>query len=470
MTQAYQALAIKYRPQTINELKGQDVLVTTLKNAFELNRISHAFMLTGVRGVGKTTTARIIAKALNCIGADGNGNITLNPCGICEPCVSISKDLSLDVLEMDAASKTGIDDIREVIDNVKYNPISCRYKVFIIDEIHMLSKSAFNALLKTLEEPPPYVKFIFATTEIKKVPITIISRCQKFDLRRLDINELSAHLAYICQQENIPFEEKALSLIAKAGDGSVRDSLSILDQAISHTDGNLTETEITKMLGLNNKANLYDLFENLVKSNTEAAIDIINQQYQNGNEMISIFEDLLEICHFITMIKIAPKIINELTLTESEKQRGELLANNLTLNNLITLWQILLKGIDELKLSIFPKKTAEMLVVRITWVNNIANIPALKKVFGDTNLITSETSTNASSSADTEKNLPTNNNNVNLIKEEQTPVKAATTSENITPNNSSALANSKQDDIGSALLEEIQELFPKAELINKEKP
>ena len=244
---SYQVLARKYRPNLLSELIGQEVLVTTLKNSFELKKIAHAFILTGVRGVGKTTTARIIARSLNCIGENGIQQETITPCGICINCTSIKKDNNMDVIEIDAASKTGVDDMREIIDTIKYKPVSARYKIYIIDEVHMLSKNAFNALLKTLEEPPEHVKFIFATTEIKKVPITILSRCQRFDLKRVQEQELSNHLKNICQKEEIEAEEKALNLLAKAATGSVRDSLSLLDQAIVFTDKNITENKITEM-------------------------------------------------------------------------------------------------------------------------------------------------------------------------------------------------------------------------------
>lgn len=384
-TTPYRVLALKYRPTSIKDLKGQDVLVTTLRNSFELNRISHAFMLTGVRGVGKTTTARIIAKALNCIGEDGKQGITLNPCGVCQHCIAISNDKDLDVLEMDAASKTGIDDIREIIETVAYKPVVARYKVYIIDEVHMLSKSAFNALLKTLEEPPPYVKFIFATTEIKKVPITVVSRCQRFDLRRLDVKELSEHLEGIAKKENVTFEKTAINLIAKAADGSVRDSLSILDQAISNSNANLTEENVSQMLGLNNKNSIHDLFENILKGNLDSCINAINDQYQKGSEMPSLLEDLLEFCHLLTMFKVAKNIASSLTMTKTEEEKAITLSEKLSLSTLVTFWQIMIKGLEEVKQSSFPKKSLEMLLVRLIWANEVTTMPMLQEVLKNKN-------------------------------------------------------------------------------------
>ncbi|HEX4178986.1 MAG TPA: DNA polymerase III subunit gamma/tau, partial [Rhizomicrobium sp.] len=264
--QPYRVLARKYRPTDFTGLIGQEALVRTLSNAFATGRIAHAFMLTGVRGVGKTTTARIIARALNCIGPDGKGTVpTIHPCGVCEPCVSISESRNVDVQEMDAASRTGIDDIREIIEGVRYAPVAARYKVYIIDEVHMLSKQAFNGLLKTLEEPPPHVKFVFATTEIRKVPVTVLSRCQRFDLRRIDSAELAAYLATLAEKEQVKIEEGALALIARAAEGSARDSLSLLDQAIAHGEGELITTEtVRQMLGLADRGRVLDIFEKLM--------------------------------------------------------------------------------------------------------------------------------------------------------------------------------------------------------------
>jgi DNA polymerase-3 subunit gamma/tau len=272
--QPYRVLARKYRPTDFTGLIGQEALVRTLSSAFATGRIAHAFMLTGVRGVGKTTTARIIARALNCIGADGKGAApTIQPCGVCEPCTSISESRNVDVQEMDAASRTGIDDIREIIEGVRYAPVAARYKVYIIDEVHMLSKQAFNGLLKTLEEPPPHVKFVFATTEIRKVPVTVLSRCQRFDLRRIDSAELAAYLAVLADKENVKIEEGALALIARAAEGSARDSLSLLDQAIAHGEGEtITADTVRLMLGLADRGRVLDIFEKLMGGNLAEAL------------------------------------------------------------------------------------------------------------------------------------------------------------------------------------------------------
>lgn len=462
MSQNYTVLARKYRPTTINELKGQEVLVTTLSNAFTTGRIAHAFLLSGVRGVGKTTTARILAKALNCIGEDGNGNITLNPCNKCSHCTAINNDHHLDILEMDAASKTGVDDIREIIETVKYKPSSARYKVYIIDEVHMLSKSAFNALLKTLEEPPSFVKFIFATTEIKKVPITVISRCQRFDLRRLDPLELKQHLASICNKENISFQDNALLLIANAAEGSVRDSLSILDQAINSSSGNLIESIVVELLGKGGKEDTYALFNALVSNNDQEALNILNKLYYNGVEIITIFEELLEVCHLVTMLKTAlpqhllnsvtasnvssiteiKQILQNLYLTEKEATYAIILAQQLSLNGLVLLWQLLTKGIEELKVSVLPKKAAEMLIIRITWVNEIATLPALHKLLNKENISLAKTNITGSNNTRALNDLQQNLTSINSKEPQQEP-KIQTTKETNTEKTIIPTSNSK---------------------------
>lgn len=472
MNTPYTVLARKYRPRTINELKGQEVLVTTLKNAFASQRVAHSFLLSGVRGVGKTTTARILAKALNCIGSDGNGSATLNPCNICNQCTSINTDSNLDVLEMDAASKTGIEDIREVIDTVQYKPVAARYKVYIIDEVHMLSKSAFNALLKTLEEPPFFVKFIFATTEIKKVPITIISRCQRFDLRRLTVAELQSHLATICENENIKYDNNSLLLIANAAEGSVRDSLSILDQAINNSNGNITEDIVTNLLGRGNKEDIYNLFSSLVSGKQESALDIISKLYNNGIEINSIFEELLEVCHLVTMIKTSalinkePAVISQELggLSSFETVEALNLATEISLNGLVVLWQILSKGLEELKISCFPKKTAEMIAVRILWINEVATLPALNNILTKNQIslaeeILTKQSSNTPKQEDLEK---AENTTASLLSD--------TNKMNNTPleiNNEQALSQTEKK-VSEASLEEVFELFPNAELIKKD--
>ncbi len=306
--EAYRVLARKYRPSDFTGLIGQEALVRTLSNAFALGRIAHAFMLTGVRGVGKTTTARIIARALNCIGPDGKRTApTIHPCGVCEPCIAIAESRHVDVQEMDAASRTGIDDIREIIEGVRYAPASARYKVYIIDEVHMLSKQAFNGLLKTLEEPPPHVKFIFATTELRKVPVTVLSRCQRFDLRRIETPELVAHLEGIAQKESVAIEMPALALIARAAEGSVRDALSLLDQAIAHEEqGAITAESVRAMLGLADRGRILDLFEKVLGGNIAEALSDLRELYDRGADPLAIIQDLLETTHFLTRVKVAP--------------------------------------------------------------------------------------------------------------------------------------------------------------------
>src|SRR5215469_4547948 len=297
----YRVLARKYRPSDFTGLIGQDALVKTLSNAFATGRIAHAFMLTGVRGVGKTTTARIIARALNCIGPDGKrSEPTIHPCGVCEPCISISESRNVDVQEMDAASRTGIDDIREIIEGVRYAPVAARYKVYIIDEVHMLSKQAFNGLLKTLEEPPPHVKFVFATTEVRKVPVTVLSRCQRFDLRRIETDELVAHLSAIAKKEDVAVEQAALALIARAAEGSARDALSLLDQAIAHGESaKIDAAMVREMLGLADRGRVLDLFEKTMSGRIAAALDELKELHDRGADPLAVVQDLLEIVHFL---------------------------------------------------------------------------------------------------------------------------------------------------------------------------
>lgn len=371
--QTYINLARKYRPQVMSDLIGQEALVQTLSNAFKLNRIAHAFMLTGVRGVGKTTTARIIAKALNCTGIDGKGGITLNPCGICENCVSITEDHNMDVIEMDAASKTGVDDVREIIENSKYKPVSARYKVFIIDEVHMLSKNAFNALLKTLEEPPAHLKFIFATTEIRKVPITVLSRCQRFDLKRVSTEDLSAHLARICSKENVEFNNEGLFLLAKSANGSVRDSLSLLDQAIVYTDKNIEEAKIIDMLGQGAKEDIYNLFLSIINKENEKSFELLHTQYEKGLELDLLFEDMLEICHNASVIKVTnnPKFLDA---SEIERNKAIEIAEIADLPSLVKLWQIIIKGLKEVKDSGNSLAFANMVITKMLLVSSLGDV------------------------------------------------------------------------------------------------
>jgi DNA polymerase III subunit gamma/tau len=364
----YRVLARKYRPQNFTGLIGQDALVRTLRNAFASGRIAHAFMLTGVRGVGKTTTARIIARALNCVGPDGKRRSpTIDPCGICEPCRAIAETRFIDVQEMDAASRTGIDDIREIIEGTRYAPAAARYKVYIIDEVHMLSKQAFNGLLKTLEEPPPHVKFIFATTEIRKVPVTVLSRCQRFDLRRIETEALSGHLAEIAQKEQVDIEQAAISLIARAAEGSVRDGLSLLDQAIAHHSGEgaIAGETVRDMLGFADRGRVLDLFERLMGGEIAAALAEFKSLYDNGADPLVVMQDLLETVHFLTRVKVAPGAEGFFDGGSAEAARAVTMAGKLTVSGLTRAWQMLLKGLIEVRDAANPFPAAEMALVRL---------------------------------------------------------------------------------------------------------
>lgn len=363
----YQVLARKYRPSTFSGLIGQDAMVKTLTNAFAANRLHHAFVMTGVRGVGKTSTARIIARALNCIGPDGSGGPTTEPCGVCEHCVAIAGDRHVDVLEMDAASNTGVDNIRELIDGVRYRPASARYKVYIIDEVHMLSKSAFNALLKTLEEPPEHVIFIFATTEIRKVPITVLSRCQRFDLRRVPTDLLVTHFAEICKKESAEISDGALHIIARAADGSVRDGLSLLDQAIAHADGAIGEDRVRDMLGLADRTRTFDLLESVLKGEIAPALGELQSQYKDGADPASVIEDMLDLVHWLTRIKVQPESADAPEVPENERTKGKEIAGGLRMPILTRAWQILLKGLGEVNVAPSPLAAAEMVLVRLAY-------------------------------------------------------------------------------------------------------
>ena len=365
--QEYRVLARKYRPQTFSDLIGQETLVKTLANALQYGRLAHAFVLTGVRGIGKTTTARIIAKGLNCVGEDGQGGPTINPCGMCSNCLSITEDRHVDVLEMDAASRTGVDDIREIIDGVRYKPVAARYKVYIIDEVHMLSKNAFNALLKTLEEPPENVKFIFATTEIRKVPITVLSRCQRFDLRRISIEDLINLFSAICEKENIKADSEALRLIARAADGSARDGLSLLDQSMALTDDQISPELVQKMLGLGDKKELFDLFEEVMQGNLPEALSRVGNLNALGSDPLQIAQDLLEITHLVTKFKVASKVVGEI-VTDLEIERGNYLATKLPMVQLGRCWQMLLKGIGEIQQASSQLAALEMVLIRLAYL------------------------------------------------------------------------------------------------------
>jgi DNA polymerase III subunit gamma/tau len=370
--QGYRVLARKYRPQTFADLIGQEAMVRTLKNAFAADRIAHAFVMTGVRGVGKTTTARIIAKGLNCIGADGAGGPTTEPCGLCEPCVAITEGRHVDVMEMDAASRTGVGDIREIIDSVHYRAASARYKIYIIDEVHMLSTSAFNALLKTLEEPPAHVKFIFATTEIRKVPVTVLSRCQRFDLKRIEPEVMMAHLARIAGLEGAALAPDAMALITRAAEGSVRDAMSLMDQAIAHGAGETTAAQVRAMLGLADRGRVLDLFDMVMQGNAARALEELATQYADGADPMAVLRDLAEITHWISVIKITPMAADDPTTPPDERSRGLNMAERLPMRVLSRTWQMLLKAIEEVALAPNAMMAAEMAIIRLT---HVADLP-----------------------------------------------------------------------------------------------
>ncbi len=375
--QNYQVLARKYRPETFADLVGQDAMVRTLKNAFAADRIAQAFIMTGIRGTGKTTTARIIAKGLNCIGPDGTGGPTTEPCGQCEHCRAIMEGRHVDVMEMDAASRTGVNDIREIIESVHYRAASARYKIYIIDEVHMLSTSAFNALLKTLEEPPPHVKFIFATTEIRKVPVTVLSRCQRFDLRRIEPEVMIALLRRIAAAEEAQITDDALALITRAAEGSARDATSLLDQAISHGAGETTADQVRAMLGLADRGRVLDLFEMVLRGDAAAALAELGAQYADGADPLAVLRDLAEITHWISIVKITPENGDDPTISPDERSRGQAIAQRLPMRALTRLWQMLLKALEEVSAAPNAMMAAEMAIIRLTHVADLPDPEAL---------------------------------------------------------------------------------------------
>ncbi|MFP4314045.1 MAG: DNA polymerase III subunit gamma/tau [Alphaproteobacteria bacterium] len=380
----YRVLALKYRPQNFDELIGQEALVRTLTNAIETGRIAHAFMLTGVRGVGKTTTARIIAKALNYKGPDGQGEPTTKPADDCDICRAIAEDRHPDVIEMDAASRTGVEDIREILDGVRYAPTEARYKIYIIDEVHMLSKNAFNALLKTLEEPPPHVKFIFATTEIRKVPITVLSRCQRFDLRRVDVETLKTHFESICEKEQVSAEDEALSIICRAADGSVRDGLSLLDQAIALSDGKVTTEQVKAMLGLGDRGKNIDLLDHILSGNTAEALQIMDEIYAIGGDPSVLIQDLLDCVHTLTKLRAVPNMDKTAQgLAQDEISRLKEMAEKLTMPTLAKAWQLLLKGLSEVNMASNPQSAAEMVIIRLAYAADLPDPSDLLKKLKD---------------------------------------------------------------------------------------
>ncbi len=371
--QPYRVLARKYRPQRFSELIGQDAMVQTLGNAIKRDRLAHAFLLTGVRGVGKTSTARLIAKALNCIGPDGNGGATIDPCDKCDPCIAITEGRHMDVVEMDAASNTGVDDVREIIEAVRYSAVSARYKVYIIDEVHMLTKNAFNALLKTLEEPPPHVKFLFATTEIQKVPVTVLSRCQRFDLRRISAELLADHFASIAKMEDVIVEGDALALIARAAEGSVRDGLSILDQAIAHAgmEGRsaVTGAQVREMLGLSDRGAIRHLFGLILQGDAKETLRALAEQRDLGVEPVAILRALLEIVHSITVTKVGSP--SDASQSVEERDALESWSADLSFASLHRLWQLLLKGHDEVLRASDASEAADMALLRLIYASQL---------------------------------------------------------------------------------------------------
>ncbi len=373
--QPYRVLARKYRPQSFDELIGQEAMVRTLANAIRRGRLAHAFLLTGVRGVGKTSTARLIAKALNCVGREGEGGPTIEPCGVCEPCVAIAEGRHIDVVEMDAASHTGVDDVREIIEAVRYSAVSARYKVYIVDEVHMLSKNAFNALLKTLEEPPAHVKFLFATTEVNKVPITVLSRCQRFDLRRIPAETLAAHFGKVAELEQVEVEPEALALIARAAEGSARDGLSILDQAIAHGAGAVTAEQVRGMLGLSDRGAIRRLLGLLLAGEAEAALAAVRDQYDLGVEPSALIRGLLEAVHGITRAKVGGAA--DPAQSEEEREAYADWASRLSYPMVHRLWQLLLKGLSEVQAAPMPLEAAEMALLRLIHASELPDPGAL---------------------------------------------------------------------------------------------
>ena len=401
----YRVLARKYRPQNFNELIGQDALVRTLKNAIDSGRIAHAFMLTGIRGTGKTTTARIIAKALNYAGPNGDSGPTTGDTSDCETCKAIAEDRHPDVMEMDAASRTGIDDIREILDGVRYAPTSARYKVYIIDEVHMLSKQAFNALLKTLEEPPSHVKFIFATTEIRKVPVTILSRCQRFDLKRVEVPTLKAHFEMICSKENAKVEDEALQLIAQAADGSVRDGLSLLDQAMALGESNEIKAEqVAVMLGATDRIKILDLIESGLSGKPKESLQVMHDLYSMGADPRAVLQDMMDMVHGLSILTIVKDATIE-ALPHAGMDQARQMASQLTAPQLQKTWQVLLKGLAELYNAPNPQKAAEMVILRLIYAADLPDPAELLKKIKD-GKVTVASSASAASGHDEGGNQP----------------------------------------------------------------
>ena len=374
VTNQYRVLARRYRPRTFKDLIGQDSMVRILSNAFELNRVAHAFLFTGVRGVGKTTAARIVSRGLNCIKSEMP---TIAPCGECESCIAAKNDRHVDIIEIDAASHTGVDDMRELTEGVRYKPSVGRYRIYIIDEVHMLSTAAFNALLKTLEEPPEHTKFIFCTTEIRKIPVTVLSRCQKFDLRRVSNNVLGKHLKNISQKEKVLIDEESLNLIVRSSDGSVRDALSLLDQAISISNNDIKEESVKTMLGLSDKSKVWDLFDSLMEGDSLKVINNYEALLNAGSDPILLIEELMVVCHSVTRAIAVPSLDVSQNMSEFEVKRSQKSAESLNIPSATKCWQLLLKGYSEIQSTYSVKEATEMILLRITYA---ANLPDLKNL------------------------------------------------------------------------------------------
>ena len=411
----YVALARKYRPQNFEDLLGQDALVQTLTNAIKNNRLHHAYILTGIRGVGKTTTARLIARAINCIGPDGNGGPTIHPCGECENCKAIAADRHIDVIELDAASKTGVDDIREILDGVRYKPVNARYKVYIIDEVHMLSKSAFNALLKTLEEPPAHVKFIFATTEIRQVPVTILSRCQRFDLQRLSVEVLTGLFEKVLKSENITFEPQALQMVARAADGSARDGLSMLDHAIVLGDGKVETETVKNMLGLADRQQSFALYEKLLEGDVAEVMRKLRELYINGATPTLILQDMIDITHLLAKVKILPEFVNDASLSETDREMCKKLCVA-PINILSKIWQMLIKGMSEIQHASVQIDALEMILMRIAYSASLPTPAELLKELKKKSTIADTAGIVAAAVADNAENTVILDTTADLVK------------------------------------------------------
>ena len=390
----YRVLARRYRPKTFKDLIGQDAMVRILSNSFELNRVAHAFLFNGVRGVGKTTTARIVSKGLNCIK---NEKPTIDPCGECESCIAAKNDRHVDIIEIDAASHTGVDDMRELTEGVRYKPSVGRYRIYIIDEVHMLSTAAFNALLKTLEEPPEHTKFIFCTTEIRKIPVTVLSRCQKFDLRRVSNVELVKHLKNIAENEKVLIDVESLNLIVRSSDGSVRDALSLLDQAISISNHDIKEESVKTMLGLSDKSKVWDLFDSLMEGNSLKVINNFESLLNAGSDPILLIEELMVVCHNVTRAIAIPSLDTSQNMSEFEAKRALKSATNLNIPSVTKCWQLLLKGHSEIQSTYSVKEATEMILLRITYA---ANLPDLKNLIEQSNLLKKKTDLNSNNTQD----------------------------------------------------------------------